>query len=147
MGPAFSATFDDSWSAEVTLTLGGPGDYFGACREFGGFPLRSSFGARLYAAGLCSGGEDRAAVRRAARAWRRRWDAGPLRIRVCAVQHRIGHDPLIDSVEVYGWRAALVAARALRAEVSDDRCYRRAYARAEDARLMDLVREEEPALD
>ena len=72
----------------------------------------------------------------------------PMRIRIEVVGHD-GHDEPSDWAEVYGWRAALACARAMRAELQ--RCYpvphmhewayRRFVFRAVDARLLDAIDE------
>lgn len=84
--------------------------------------------------------DDWHAARRAVRSVRSmRAELGPLRIRLSVYDPC--RDECIDEIDVYGWRAALVAARALRREHGGARSYprgsRRLWVSAEDARWAD----------
>lgn len=79
--------------------------------------------------------------RRALRSYRR-WVGGPMRIRVRASAYRHSGMYDADECEVYGWRAALTAARAMRSELGGDRddpARRRVTVDAIDPRWVDAV--------
>jgi hypothetical protein len=67
----------------------------------------------------------------------------PMRIRVNVIDRRPGVPsdegaPVVDSCDVYGWRAALAAVRALRTEYDVER-YSRHFVYVLDAKLSDAV--------
>lgn len=101
------------------LTLAPRGGYIGH-GDYGPAPLYSLSGVEIVRDGFVCG--DPGATRRAVRAVRR-WHGGPMRI-LCEVYTEQGDlrgedsEPMhFDSCEVYGWRAALTAIRAMRREM------------------------------
>lgn len=111
----------------VILDLGyGPGEYRLGCPGApwyigrgpeGQVALYSPAGAELVRYASC---EDYRAARRAVRACRRAMGHGPMRLRVTIAHEGFGDREISDACEVYGWRAALVAVRAMRAEMCPD---------------------------
>lgn len=97
------------------LMLGCPGQpwYIGRGPE-GSVALYSDSGAEIVKLAFLT---DLRMARRAVRACRRAMDSGPMRLRVSVTEERPGGREWTDTVDVYGWRAALTAVRAMRAEV------------------------------
>lgn len=125
-------------AAEV-LTLDPHGAYIGRSSVYGDVALYNDTGAELVVQEMLCG--DGPALRRALRTVRRVY-GGPMRLR-CVVVEGSGDRETRDGCDVYGWRAALTALRAMRSE-----CRRERYVHlwVGDARLHDLMEGGGPGL-
>lgn len=119
------------YEAGEIRTIEPHGPYIGRSSLYGDIALYNETGASMYI-----GADDFREARRAARAVRR-YLGRPTRIRV-TITEGPSYSQREDTCDVYGWRAALVAARAMRAEC-DERSGPWIHVTARDARLTDLV--------
>lgn len=130
-----TTTFAGFYGPE-TLTLGGAScPWYIGRGPAGDIALYTDAGAAIVRAAFLA---NVPMARRAVRACRRARNDGPMRLRVTVSRQGPGDREYVEEATVYGWRAALVAVRAMREEFRPgDRHYQRRWLATlvSDARL------------